>query len=317
MIIDKEDRNMTEQILVTIYCLAYNHEKYIRSALEGFVSQETNFKYEVLIHDDASVDNTAEIIREYEQKYPNIIKPIYQRENQHSKHVNAFEIFIRPRIHGKYLAVCEGDDCWTDSHKLQMQVDFLEKNEDYVACVHQTRKFFVPTGKSQLFSIYNENKDMDMRTVVLHWGEAFHISSLVLRKEYYYDLPDFCTASGAPSDWSEAIYLLLCGKVFYFNQEMSIYRVCSGPASWTQCLTTGTDAKEKTRNMWGNCINMLKMADKYSNFKYHRVFKKGINKYQRIAFEKPTFVGKCKIILKLNFPWLYKLYTSILNKERK
>lgn len=82
---------MNDQIMVSICCTAYNHEKYIRRALDGFVSQVTDFKYEVIVNDDASPDKTAEIIREYEKKYPDIIHGIYQTENQYSKNVNITE----------------------------------------------------------------------------------------------------------------------------------------------------------------------------------------------------------------------------------
>jgi len=116
---------------VSICCLAYNHEPYIRDCLDGFMIQQTNFDFEVLIHDDASTDKTAEIIREYEKKYPDIIKPIYQTENQYSKRVGITRVFQFPRARGKYIAMCEGDDYWTDPLKLQKQVDFLESNPDY------------------------------------------------------------------------------------------------------------------------------------------------------------------------------------------
>ena len=127
-----------DKVLVSICCLAYNHEKYIRQCLEGFVMQKTNFGIEVLVHDDASLDNTANIIREYEAKYPEIIKPIYQTENQYSKGVGVTSTFNFPRAKGKYIAICEGDDYWTDPFKLQKQVDFLERNENYSMCfTHQ------------------------------------------------------------------------------------------------------------------------------------------------------------------------------------
>ena len=120
-----------KNILVSICCQSYNQEPYIRQCLEGFIIQKTNFPFEVLIYDDASTDKTADIIREYEGKYPDIIKPIYQTENQYSKKISIFKKFQHPRAKGKYIAICEGDDYWIDSLKLQKQVDFLEKKPDY------------------------------------------------------------------------------------------------------------------------------------------------------------------------------------------
>lgn len=125
-----------EEIMVSIICNTYNHEKFISDSIEGFLMQETNFKYEVLIHDDASTDGTAEIIKTYEQKYPSIIKPIYQRINQYSRNVKVSPTFNYPRAKGKYIAICEGDDYWTDPKKLQIQFDCLEENPDVICCYH-------------------------------------------------------------------------------------------------------------------------------------------------------------------------------------
>jgi glycosyltransferase involved in cell wall biosynthesis len=131
---------MHNEPLVSVCCITYNHEKYIREAIEGFLMQETSFPIEILIHDDASTDKTADIIREYEAKYPNIIKPIYQTENQYSKGVGISATYQWPRAKGKYIALCEGDDYWTDPYKLQKQVDFLEANPEYGICFTYSKK---------------------------------------------------------------------------------------------------------------------------------------------------------------------------------
>lgn len=121
--------------LVSILCTAYNHEKFIEDALEGFLIQKTDFSFEILIHDDASTDKTGDIIKQYVDKYPNLIKPIYQTENQYSKGNKPGKI-NKERANGEYIAFCEGDDYWTDPNKLQIQVDFLRKNLDYVISGH-------------------------------------------------------------------------------------------------------------------------------------------------------------------------------------
>jgi Glycosyltransferases involved in cell wall biogenesis len=123
------------EILVSVSCITFNHEKYIAEALESFIMQKTRFNYEILIHDDASTDRTADIIREYEKKYPDLIKPIYQKENQYSKDVDVDDLNTE-RAEGKYIALCEGDDYWTDPLKLQRQVDYLESHPDCTLCVH-------------------------------------------------------------------------------------------------------------------------------------------------------------------------------------
>ena len=128
-------------ILLSINTMTYNHEKYIAQCIEGILMQKTNFAFELLIHDDASTNNTAAIIKEYEKKYPNIIKPIYQTENKWSKGIKISATYQYPRAKGKYIAVCEGDDYWIDENKLQMQVDFLENNPEYGMCYTKARQY--------------------------------------------------------------------------------------------------------------------------------------------------------------------------------
>ncbi len=131
---------MQEQIQVTILCITYNHGPYIRNTLDHFVNQRVNFKYEILIHDDASTDDTADIIREYAEKYADIFVPILQTENQYSKGVPIIAD-LYPRARGKYLAICEGDDFWPDLDKLQKQVDFLEVHPEYSGVAGVTEFF--------------------------------------------------------------------------------------------------------------------------------------------------------------------------------
>ena len=134
--------------LVTIRCTVYNHEPFLRQCLDGFVMQQTTFPFEAIIHDDASTDGSAAIIREYAEKYPNIIKPIYETENKYSKRGQISKI-MDAAMHpsSKYIATCEGDDYWTDPHKLQIQVDFLESHPDYVISSHD-------------FSVFDNNKNV-------------------------------------------------------------------------------------------------------------------------------------------------------------
>jgi glycosyltransferase involved in cell wall biosynthesis len=133
--------------MVSIDCTTYNHAPYIRQCLDGFLMQKINFPIEVLVHDDASTDGTADIIREYEQKYPDIIKPIYQSENQYSNGINNSLTYNFPRVRGKYIAFCEGDDYWVDPYKLQKQVDFLEKNSEYGMCYTKVKTYIQRRNK--------------------------------------------------------------------------------------------------------------------------------------------------------------------------
>ena len=124
-------------VLVSVCVLSYNHEKYLRQCLDGILMQETSFPFEVRVHDDASKDKSQNIIKEYQERHPSIIKPVLQSENQYSKGGGILNRFLIPLCEGKYIALCEGDDYWTDPLKLQKQVDFLENHEDYSMCFHK------------------------------------------------------------------------------------------------------------------------------------------------------------------------------------
>lgn len=119
--------------LVSIVCHTFNHGRFIEDALNGFLIQETKFPFEIVVHDDASTDNTQDIIKRYLKRFPNILRPIFQKENIFSKGQRP-TLYSFPAAKGKYIAFCEGDDFWVDNRKLQIQVSFLEDNPDYVVC---------------------------------------------------------------------------------------------------------------------------------------------------------------------------------------
>ena len=127
---------MDKTPLVSIRCMVYNHEPYLRQCLDGFVMQQTSFPFEAIVHDDASTDGSAAIILEYAERYPDIIKPIIETENQYSKEDGSIRRILDAAMHpdSKYIALCEGDDYWTDPQKLQIQVSFLEQHPDWFLC---------------------------------------------------------------------------------------------------------------------------------------------------------------------------------------
>lgn len=258
---------MNEEVLmVSICCTTYNHRAYIRDCLEGFVNQKTNFKFEVLVHDDASTDGTQEIIKEYERKYPDIIKPIYQTENQFSKGVLISRIFQYPRIQGKYYAMCEGDDYWCDENKLQKQVDFLEKHPDYSACVHNVKMYNCTTNKVRLINPNDYDYDISLKDIVINYGSCFHTSSVVAKKEFYLCPKEFKFSS--IGDYPRAIYLAVNGKIHYFKDVMSVYRV-ETQGSWS--FRNATEGKQRVQKQRDELFNVLSNIDKYYNFLYHDI----------------------------------------------
>ena len=121
--------------VISIICPAYNHERYIESAIRGFLSQDCSEPFEILIHDDASTDGTQRIIREWQARYPSIIKPLLQTENQYSKGVRPWQLLLA-RARGEFVACCEGDDFWVDPGKLRKQVGFLKAHPEYSCSAH-------------------------------------------------------------------------------------------------------------------------------------------------------------------------------------
>jgi len=128
--------SLDNEIIVSVCCITYNHEKYIAQAIEGFLLQKTDFQIEILIGEDFSTDNTRQIIQTYQNKHPNLIK-ILSGEKNAGAAKNLVNVLNNAK--GKYLAFCDGDDYWTDGYKLQKQVDFLRNNQNFVACSHYSR----------------------------------------------------------------------------------------------------------------------------------------------------------------------------------
>ena len=308
------------QPLVSVYCLAYNHEKYIRQALEGFVNQKTSFQYEVFVNDDASTDNTAAIIKEYADKYPDIIYPIYQKINLYSQDVDIPRDILFPQFKGKYVAVCEGDDYCCDENKLQMQIDFLENNLEYVACTHNSLRYNVKTGKKEIMFDNCKEYDIKFEDAVEGGGKCYHTSSVVYRIEYMKNRPEFFEHAGGVGDYPLAMYLTLSGKVRFFNKIMSVYRVFT-ENSWTvksysepkkiqKVLLDNNEllfyVNKYTQGRYSDKINKLMLQNEYMGYEItHDLEKLSDNRYDGIWDEKGKWF-KLKRILKKNFGWIIR-----------
>lgn len=268
---------------VSVYCLVFNHELYLRDALEGFVTQKTNFDYEVLVHDDASTDGSRAIIEEYAEKYPDIIKPIYQEENQHSKGIPIIQTHIAPRITGEYIAICEGDDYWTDPDKLQLQVDFLDSHPEHTACVHNTLLHDLRTGKKKQMYQHDHDVDISFLEAVQGGSCCWHTSSVMYRREYIFNRPEFFQKAKGFGDYPLAIYLTLSGKVRFLNRCMSVYRLGT-VSSWTKSHAV---TLRKNAVFHHHVIDMLNSVNSYTNGQYAQVLQDLALKheYQALYFE--------------------------------
>lgn len=227
---------MNRQTVVAIHCIAYNHEPYIRDALEGFVMQRTDFPFVAIVHDDVSTDRTADIIREYADRYPEIIKPIFETENQYSKGGGALGRVMQQAIDAtgaRYVAYCEGDDYWTDPLKLQKQVDFLEANPEYSMCFHNAVEHWEDGSVADHLFAPLENRDYDYREMGAGWNVP--TASAVVRKkildsELYkraISCKDFIY--GDILIWLTAVEF---GKIYCTGETMSVYRRHEGSATF-------------------------------------------------------------------------------------
>lgn len=213
--------------LVSIRCLVYNHEPFLRQCLDGFVMQQTSFPFEAIIHDDASTDGSAAIIREYAEKYPDIIKPIFETENQWGKGTISKTMDAAMHPASKYIALCEGDDYWIDPHKLQIQVDFLESHPDYSLSVHDYSEWDEQTKKfkpHQLDFLKNTKNDLTLTLDDYATGIFFTktLTAVYRRSAKEKSLFKYYNAK---FDMMFFYALMTQGKCRLFNRVMGCYRI--------------------------------------------------------------------------------------------
>lgn len=214
------------QPLVSICSLTYNHAPYIRQCLDGFLMQKTNFAFEVLINDDCSTDGTTEILKEYAERYPDIVIPVYHEENLYSKGMRGFyERFLYPRARGKYIALCEGDDYWTDPLKLQKQVDFLEANPEYSMCFHSANVFCQSSGQYNDLFAYVQDREYEGVEFIKKW--TVPTASVCFRRNVI-DSELYQTVRKNPYFvYGDLILFLSCaslGRIRGLSSMMSVYR---------------------------------------------------------------------------------------------
>ena len=272
--------------LVSICCITHNHENYIAECLDGFIMQKCSFKYEILINDDASDDNTAAIIREYEKKYPEILKPLYQTENQYSLGVRPMNQFNWSRAKGKYIAMCEGDDYWTDPLKLQKQVDFLEKNKEY-GMVHTNHhklenntitkniknKIFIPQG--------NVREDLLRENFISTLTVCFNL-------EKYNSTKKMAGSNYLMGDYPIWMAFALNSKIGYLADSTAVYRYLENSASHS-------NNKLKQFNFIKSTFKMK--FDFIDNYQFNKETIKKVNEsYCKYLFKYAVLLNESNII---------------------
>jgi glycosyltransferase involved in cell wall biosynthesis len=255
--------------------ITYNHENYISEAIESVLKQQTDFKIEIVIGEDCSTDQTRYVISKIANSNPGKIKPLFRSKNLGI--IANFQNTIN-NCTGKYIAICEGDDYWTDPLKLQKQVDFLETNPDFSGCAHQTNKIF--DDKRKTACLFKENTKDIIGIYDLLETRLFHTASFIYRAQITKDnsLPTNITAG------DRALFLLVAskGKIKYFDDVMGIYRKHSGGIStWVTCSMMEKD------------LNMIKWIRKINPDFPHRKYSQFIHLTIMLY---PTYISKIKII---------------------
>ena len=250
----------------------YNHEKYLKKAIDSVIGQDTTFPFEIIIHDDASTDNSAQIIRRYASRYPDRIVPVIQTKNQYSMNINIFINYELPKVRGKYIAFCEGDDYWTDKKKLQTQVEYLEMadNSDCAALYHNCK--IVNELDQEIcdkVNIYRTLPECDYSIYQFATSDTYpgQLASLMLRSSIF-DIDEsvmeaFGNLRVIGGDFKLLLLALCSGRVHVIKRNMSAHRVSYNNGSYT--------ARTSYRNMSGHSfvaqIDSKKFARRY--FKIH------------------------------------------------
>lgn len=286
--------------LVSISCATFNHKDYLRDAIEGFLMQKTEFLFEILIHDDASTDGTTEIVQEYERNYPSQIYPVYQKENQFSKGISISSTYNWPRAQGKYIAMCEGDDYWTDPFKLQKQVDFLEVNTEYSLCFHNA--LLIDEGRNTAPKrIFNNEQKRTSNIEDAISGIGIPTASILFEKELLH-IPEWFMHI-YNKDFAIQLLMAEKGKIGYINEVMSVYRRQPG----------GLNATMKQPRIIQHQIILLSYFNIHTRFKYKEL----INKRIKMKFEDYTnqlFNERPKILKLFSYKFWKNRATNYLSK---
>lgn len=265
----KTDNN---DIAVSVFCIAFNQEKYIRQCLDSLLSQKTEFPYEILINDDVSTDGTREILSEYAERYPDRIRLQLQEENQYSKGQDLLSILL-PLARGKYICFCEGDDFYLDDTKLQRQYEAMEAHPECSLCVHrvqsvsesgETMPNTTPNGA------YPEGvKKSEDIIAKMTFSYSFHTSSYFLRVDAFRQLstqlPAYYT-NIMKADGLSDIPLFL-----YFAQKTSVLFLDRTMSAWRRNTAGGWSSRtsnEKRVRHYELINKMLGEYNEYTNRKY-------------------------------------------------
>lgn len=258
---------------VSIFCFAYNHGPYIETALKSLLMQEGRFGFEILVTDDASTDETAQIIQKYHQAYPKIIKPIYQTENQYSKRYSANPELNLKRAKGEYIAVCEGDDYWLSPQKLSKQVALMDQNYEFDLCFHSAIRVNIANGhQEEIIGCYREQDGVvPLESILYRLHGMIPTGACLLRNTIIQPLLDFYESNLELSQQDVYFqYLAAHDKgALFIDEPLSVYRFQS-TGSWTEQFTQ--DNKFQTQ-IYTHALKANLYVDLVFKHQYCSIFK--------------------------------------------
>jgi glycosyltransferase involved in cell wall biosynthesis len=268
-------KNMSPKVSICIP--TYNHENYIRQTLDGVLMQKTDFEIEIVIGDDASTDNNQQVIREYVDKYPNLFQAYLHKENQGPKEPKEFGgrnnvLGLLKACKGDYVALCEGDDYWTDPLKLQKQVDFMEANKDYAICHHNMSVIYEDASPTHFFNDTNQKAKSSIADILEdRWfiATAATFYRNIFRENNFADWH----SRAASGDWALVIQLAATGKIHYISEDMGVYRKHRGGLSNVQSSTNLYFLKNRKQ--------MFAEVNEWLDFKYEATIQQTINSYEK------------------------------------
>jgi len=248
-----------DDVMVSIWCPTYNHSEYIRDALRGFLEQKTTFDFEIVIMDDCSNDGTTDIIRRFIKRYPQKIKAYIACENfyKNPKRTEIINKLKLEALRGKYIATCEGDDCWIDRNKLQIQVDYMERHPECTLTVHGgVRIDYADKSSVRVFELVDEDTDLTFEDVIFYRCRMDTASMMYRSEDIVIDKTFYNRGVG---DWTRQLYHIAKGKVHYFDRPMSLYRF-RVPNSWS---------KKRSDSNSFEFIHRFRMIDFIIDYEYY------------------------------------------------
>lgn len=285
---------------VSVLCITYNQEDYIEETIKSFLMQITTFDYEILIHDDASTDGTSKIVRKYAELYPDKIKAIIQTENQYSKKKSVVPI-IASIAKGKYYALCEGDDYWTDRNKLQKQYEYMEKNSSCSLCIHDSYILYNDNIVFYPKRLAKQECEFNIEDAIMGLGIRMATNCAFYRAEAYNSDDKYVELAPA-GDYIRPIRAALMGSIHYIPERMCVHRMLA-KNSFSSTMGTGEKSSKRWDEFYQRLYEALEEFNRVTDLQYLDIVKKS---FIQQRFSNYLSTNNYKMIKQEPYSELYK-----------